>query len=45
MKYALVYGLLSGLVTIAVIMTSLLFGPEGGFTHSLWFGYLVIWWR
>jgi len=42
MKYALVYGLLSGLVTIAIIMTGLLLGPEAGFTHSLWFGYLVM---
>lgn len=42
MKYALVYGLLSGLVVIAVIMTGLLLGPEDGFTHSYWFGYLVM---
>lgn len=42
MKYALIYGLLAGSVIIAVIMTGLLLGAEGGFTHSLWFGYSVM---
>ena len=40
MKYALVYGLLSGSVIAAVITAALVLGPEG--THSLWFGYLVM---
>jgi cytochrome c-type biogenesis protein CcmH/NrfF len=42
MKYALIYGLLSGSVIAAVITAGLLLGPEFGFTHSLWFGYLVM---
>jgi hypothetical protein len=42
MKYALTYGLISGLVIIAVIMAGLLLGPEGGVTHSYWFGYSVM---
>jgi len=40
MKYALVYGLLSGSVIAAVITAALVLGPED--THSLWFGYLVM---
>jgi hypothetical protein len=40
MKYALVYGLLSGSVIAAVITAALIVGPED--THSLWFGYLVM---
>ena len=40
MKYALIYGLLSGSVIAAVITAALVLGPEG--THSLWFGYLVM---
>jgi hypothetical protein len=40
MKYALVYGLLSGSVIAAVITAALILGPEG--THSLWFGYSVM---
>ena len=40
MKYALIYGLLSGSVIAAVITAGLILGPEG--THSLWFGYLVM---
>lgn len=40
MKYALIYGLLSGSVIAAVITAALVLGPED--THSLWFGYLVM---
>lgn len=40
MKYALIYGLLSGSVIAAVITAALVLGPEG--THSLWFGYSVM---
>lgn len=40
MKYALIYGLLSGSVIAAVITAALILGPEGA--HSLWFGYLVM---
>ena len=43
MRYALVYGSLSGLVIILVIMAGLFLIPEGSsFSHSLWFGYLVM---
>ncbi|MBV9883611.1 MAG: DUF4199 domain-containing protein [Sphingomonadaceae bacterium] len=43
MRYALVYGSLSGLIIILVIMAGLFLIPEGsGFSHSLWFGYLVM---
>jgi hypothetical protein len=42
MKYALVYGLLSGLVVAAVLVAGLALGPDSGFHHSVWFGYLVM---
>ena len=42
MKYALVYGLLSGLVVSGVIVASIAFAPDGGALHSVWFGYLVM---
>jgi hypothetical protein len=42
MRYALVYGLLSGLVVAGVIVTGLALGPDSGFHHSVWFGYLVM---
>lgn len=43
MRYALVYGSLSGLIIILVIMAGLLLIPDGSsFSHSLWFGYLVM---
>src|SRR3569832_1355032 len=43
MRYALVYGSLSGLIIILVIMAGLFLIPEGSsFSHSLWFGYLVM---
>jgi len=43
MRYALVYGSLTGLVIILVIMSGLFLIPDGSsFSHSLWFGYLVM---
>src|SRR3954451_608675 len=42
MRYALVYGLLSGLVVAGVIVAGLALGPDSGFHHSVWFGYLVM---
>ena len=42
MKYALTYGLLSGLVTISVMMTGILLGGQGSIFTSEWFGYLVM---
>jgi hypothetical protein len=42
MKYALVYGLLSGLVVGAVLVAGIALGPDSGFHHSVWFGYLVM---
>jgi hypothetical protein len=41
MKYALVYGGLSGAIVIAILVATLAFDlPDH--THSLWFGYLVM---
>lgn len=42
MKYALTYGLLSGLVVVATIMTGLSLAERDGFFTSEWFGYLVM---
>lgn len=42
MKYALVYGLLSGTVIILVMLTGLVLAPQGSFFASEWFGYLVM---
>lgn len=42
MKYAIVYGLLSGLVVSGVIVAGIAMGPDGGAFHSVWFGYLVM---
>ena len=42
MKYALIYGLLSGSVVAATITAGLILGGTDGFTHSLWFGYTVM---
>jgi hypothetical protein len=42
MKYALIYGLLSGLVVSGVIVAGMAFAPEGGAFHSVWFGYTVM---
>ena len=39
MRYALVYGALSGAIAIAVIVAAMSSGVAG---HSLWFGYLVM---
>ena len=42
MKYALVYGLISGTIMILTMITGFeLTGPDS-FTHTLWYGYLVI---
>ena len=44
MRYIFIYGLLSGLVIMAVLLTGLTLVPEGegGFLHTVWFGYLVM---
>ncbi|HEV2746103.1 MAG TPA: DUF4199 domain-containing protein [Allosphingosinicella sp.] len=42
MKYALTYGLLSGLVIIATMLTGLILAERGSFFSSAWFGYLVM---
>ena len=43
MKYAIIYGLLSGLVVAGVIVTGLaLGGHDSGVFGTLWFGYLVM---
>ena len=43
MRYALVYGLLSGLVVAGVIVTGLAIGGhDSGVFGTLWFGYLVM---
>jgi len=42
MKYALIYGTLSGLVIIATMMAGLLLTDGQGFFSSIWFGYLVM---
>lgn len=42
MRYALVYGLLSGGVIAAVIVSGIVFGTDNGIFHTVWFGYLVM---
>lgn len=42
MKYAIIYGGLSGAVVAGVISAGLALGPENGVFSSLWFGYLVM---
>ena len=44
MRYVIIYGLLSGLVIMAVLLTGLTLVPEGsgGFVRTIWFGYLVM---
>ena len=42
MKYALTYGLLSGLVIIAIMLTGLTLTGQDSFFSSAWFGYLVM---
>lgn len=41
-RYALIYGLLSGFVVAATITAGLLLTSDDGFGHSMWFGYLVM---
>lgn len=38
-RYALIYGLLSGVIIVLVIIAGM---TLGGFGHSLWFGYLAM---
>lgn len=42
MRYALIYGLLSGGVIIAVILTGLTLAPDNSIFQTVWFGYLVM---
>ena len=42
MKYALIYGLLSGMVIAGTITAGLVLGPENSLFSSVWFGYLVM---
>jgi polyferredoxin len=42
MRYALIYGLLSGCVIAAVIVSTTTMGRETAIFHTLWFGYLVM---
>lgn len=42
MKYALTYGLLSGLVIIATMLTGIVLGGQNSFFSSMLFGYLVM---
>lgn len=42
MRYALVYGLLSGTIIIAVILSGILLAPDSPIFSSVWFGYLVM---
>ena len=42
MKYALIYGLLSGFVIIATMIAGIALSDTGSFFSSEWFGYLVM---
>lgn len=42
MKYAFTYGLLSGLVIIATMLSGILLSDQQSFFSSEWFGYLVM---
>jgi Protein of unknown function (DUF4199) len=42
MRYALTYGLLSGLVVILTMITGIAFSDNESFFSSEWFGYLVM---
>lgn len=42
MRYALVYGSLSGFVIIAVMLTGLVVTDRDSFFSSMWFGFLVM---
>ena len=41
-KYALTYGLLSGLVTCSILIAGIIFGDRLSFLHSVWAGYLIM---
>ncbi len=42
MRYALIYGLLSGCVIIGVILAGITLAPDSPIFSSVWFGYLVM---
>lgn len=42
MRYALVYGLLSGSVIIGVILAGMALAPDNSIFQTIWFGYLVM---
>jgi polyferredoxin len=42
MRYALIYGLLSGCVIIGVILAGITLAPDSPLFASVWFGYLVM---
>ena len=42
MKYALIYGSLSGAVIAGTITAGLVLGPENSLFSSIWFGFLVM---
>jgi hypothetical protein len=42
MRYALVYGSLSGTIIIAVILSGMILAPDSPIFASVWFGYLVM---
>ena len=42
MRYALVYGLISGLVIMAVILVGSTLAPDSAIFQTVWFGYLVM---
>lgn len=42
MKYALIYGSLSGAVIAGTITAGLVLGPENSIFSSIWFGFLVM---
>jgi uncharacterized membrane protein YhaH (DUF805 family) len=41
-KYAFIYGLLSGLVIVLTMLAGIVFSEQGSFFSSEWFGYLVM---
>jgi uncharacterized membrane protein YhaH (DUF805 family) len=42
MKYALAYGILSGLLIIALIISGILLADKASFLSSVWLGYLIM---
>ena len=42
MKYALVWGLIAGTINILVMIAGFALTAQDSFTHTLWYGYLVI---